>query len=226
MINKVNQQTIDYTIICITIQNSFPAPGCAHVRPRLKGSGSLKLGHLQVGLIKCASVWHAERSDSGLCYQISLENHVLLVAGRRQNQWQQLGQYSQNAKKEVAFKTRARFYRSTGTGQSDWPVSNLNSLGNTQLFTKALTERLRWSQMRENFPFNQTSKGEAAKKRVWSLQNRSPILLQTTFSHLFLVFVKEDVAAVTRGEDQRGSRGVRSQNSACRLSTELVSTLT
>lgn len=71
------------------------------------------------GLIKCPSVWHTGRSDSGLlCYQISVENHVLLMAMRRQNRWQQLGQYLQNAKRGAM--------QANGTllqQHRDWPIT-------------------------------------------------------------------------------------------------------
>lgn len=109
-----------------------------------------------------ASVWHAERSDSGLCYQITLENHVLLVAVRRQNQWQQLGQYSQNAKKKWhsrqlhAFTEAQRLANQTGQFQTSGALEIPSS--SPRLWRVAW-----WSQMRENFPFNQTSKGKAAK---------------------------------------------------------------
>lgn len=72
--------------------------------------------------------------------------------------------------------------------------------------------------MRENFPFNQTSEGEAVKERAWLSQNKTPILLQTTFEHLFLVFVKEDVAAATRGEAERGNGSAFSNLCVCRVS--------
>lgn len=179
----------------------------------------------------CISVTHwaqwlrAQLSDIA---QKKKKHVLLLVAVRRQNQWQQSGQYSPSAKKKWHSSQSARFYRSTRTGQSDWPALNLNSLGNTQFFTKALTERLRQSQMRENFPFNQTSEAKAVKERVLIITRQNSHSFADNFLTSGPCFCKRGCCSSDerRGEGQRGSKGVCSQNSECGLSSELVSTLT